>query len=128
MSSNRLIYDTCSYKKELQESVSPYFYQMYPGKFENSSKCRIELGVVGGNNVSIFSGNLVDLESDLRGQNRPASNCPKYQYKPDCSGGKGVDGLPCRPHANLVNLPTCQMVRYPPVVVKSMAGESGCKY
>ena len=82
MSSNRLIYDNCAYNKKIQESTSPLNYTLYPGKFENSSKCRIELGSVGGNGVSLFSGNLVDLESDLRNQSRPASLCPKYHYQP----------------------------------------------
>ena len=77
MSSNRLIYDNCAYNKKIQESTSPLNYTLYPGKFENTSKCRIELGSVGGNGVSLFSGNLVDLESDLRNQSRPASLCPK---------------------------------------------------
>ena len=70
MSSNRLIYDTCAYKKELDQSVGPLNYTLYPGKYQNCSKCRIELGTVGGNNVSLFSGNLVDLENDLRGMSR----------------------------------------------------------
>jgi hypothetical protein len=76
MSSNRLIYDTCAYKKTLDQSTGPFSYSMYPGKFENCAKCRIELGQTGGNGVSLYSGNLVDLESDLRGQTRPASLCP----------------------------------------------------
>ena len=44
MSSNRLMYDACAYKKRLQESTTPLDYTLYPGKFENCSKCRIELG------------------------------------------------------------------------------------
>lgn len=130
MSSNRLPYDTCAYKKSLQESVSPYYYQMYNGKYENCSKCRIELGSVGGNNVSLFTGNLVDLESDLRGQNRPASFCDKYKYTPKCdkSCSNPPDGLPCRPNPKLVNLPSCQMVRYPPMVVSKSQPESSCQY
>jgi hypothetical protein len=130
MSSNRLIYDTCAYKKSLEESVSPYYYAMYPGKYENCSKCRIELGVVGGNNVSLFAGNLVDLESDLRGQNRPASMCPKYKYTPDCKSSckPSNDGLPCRVQPKMVNLPTCQMVRYPPVVLPGAQPISQCSY
>ena len=71
MSSNRLIYDTCAYKKRLLESTGPLNYSMYTGKYENCAKCRVEFGTVGGNGVSLFNGNLVDLESDLRGQTRP---------------------------------------------------------
>ena len=95
MSSNRLMYDTCAYKKRLDESVGPLNYTLYPGKYENCSKCRIELGSVGGNNVSLFSGNLVDLESDLRGQTRKASLAPSKKYHPKCmNNGKNNDGLP----------------------------------
>lgn len=116
MSSNRLIYDKCAYQKELNQSVGPFAYSMYPGKYENCAKCRIELGQVGGNGVSLFSGNLVDLESDLRGQTRPASLCPSNQYQPKCnSRNPSTNGLPCNP-ANmypLKNQPSCQMVRYP---------------
>ena len=34
-------------------------------KYEHEQKCRNELGLVGGSNVSRIKGNLVDLESDL---------------------------------------------------------------
>ena len=117
MSSNRLIYDNCAYNKKIQESTSPLNYTLYPGKFENTSKCRIELGSVGGNGVSLFSGNLVDLESDLRNQSRPASLCPKNYYQPQCSNYSAVSGLPCGEFNknNLVNQPSCQMVSYPSI-------------
>jgi hypothetical protein len=120
MSSNRLIYDTCAYKKSLDESVSPLNYTLYPGKYENCSKCRVEFGIVGGNNVSLFSGNLVDLESDLRGQTRVASLCPSKHYQPNCNKLSGnASGIPCgdlesQPKSN--NLPGCQMFRYKPTV------------
>ena len=73
MSSNRLMYDSCAYEKSLQQSTSPLNYALYTGKYENTAKCRIEFGLVGGNGVSQYSGNLVDLESDLRGVNRHLS-------------------------------------------------------
>ena len=129
MSSNRLIYDTCAYKKTLVESTGPFAYSMYPGKYDNCAKCRIELGSVGGNGVSIFSGNLVDLESDLRGQNRPASLCPQTRYQPQCnSPNNQCDGLPCNPADQypLVNQPSCQMVRYPPVPMPPQFEPVGC--
>ncbi len=82
MSSNRLIYDSCTYENKVKVSSGPYLYATYNGKFENSSKCTLEKNVVGGNNVSLYSGNLVDLESDLRGQTRLASKCPSRKYAP----------------------------------------------
>ena len=102
MSSNRLIYDECAYKKTLQQSTDPLEYVLYTGKYENTAKCRVELGSVGGNGVSLFNGNLVDLESDLRGQTRQASQCPTKKYGP---GSK----------VPLNHQPSCQMVNYPKV-------------
>jgi hypothetical protein len=119
MSSNRLMYDSCAYQKTISESTGSFAYAMYTGKYENCAKCRIELGQVGGNGVSLFSGNLVDLESDLRGQTRPASLCPKDKFQPSCdrNSRSRCDGLPCAPGKQypLVNQPSCQMVRYPPI-------------
>ena len=106
MSSTRLRNDTCAYKKQLLESTSPLNYALYTGKYENCSKCRVEFGIVGGNNVSLFNGNLVDLESDLRGQTRPASRCPSMKYQPSRPNGSSQ---------NLVHQPSCQMFKYPKV-------------
>jgi len=129
MSSNRLMYDTCAYEKNLNQSTGPFAYSMYTGKYENCAKCRIELGQVGGNGVSVFSGNLVDLESDLRGQTRPASLCPKNKYQPMCkSPNQKCDGLPCDPSNQypLVNQPSCQMVRYPSIPQPPQFQPQGC--
>ena len=129
MSSNRLMYDTCAYKKELDQSTGPLSYTLNPMKYENCSKCRMELGIVGGTSVSQIKGNLVDLENDLRGQTRPASNCPSKHYQPNCPDNKIGDacqpsqiqlqGSACSPprtiDTNLVHLRPCQMIRYKPV-------------
>ena len=128
MSSNRLSYDTCAYKKTLDQSVGPLSYQLNPIKYENCNKCRMELGLVGGNNVSQIKGNLVDLESDLRGTTRSASLCPSKHYHPSCEDKIGDE---CQPKSisvqekacgkandidtRLVHLPSCQMIRYKPV-------------
>lgn len=115
MASTRLSSDTCAYKKRLLESTGPLNYSMYTGKYENCTKCRVEFGTVGGNGVSLFSGNLVDLESDLRGQTRPASLCPSKKYQPNCTDNCcGITGVPCDGQSNqLVHQPACQMFRYP---------------
>ena len=129
MSSNRLMYDTCAYEKRLNETTGPFSYSMYTGKYENCAKCRIELGQIGGNGVSLFSGNLVDLESDLRGQTRPASLCPKEKFQPMCKAPNPKnDGLPCDPSSQypLVHQPSCQMVRYGPVPQPPQFKPQGC--
>lgn len=128
MSSNRLIYDTCAYKKSLDQSVGPLSYLLNPIKYENCSKCRMELGIVGGTDVSQIKGNLVDLENDLRGATRTASLCPSNHYQPSCQDKIGDECQPrqinlqakgCGPKRSidteLVHLPPCQMVRYKPV-------------
>ena len=47
MSSNRISYDSCSYKQSLNQSVAPVNFTLDPIKYEHCNKCRIELGVVG---------------------------------------------------------------------------------
>ena len=55
MSSNRLIYDVCTYENKVKVSSAPYNYATYNGKYENSSKCTIERNIIGGNQVSLYS-------------------------------------------------------------------------
>ncbi len=118
MSSNRLIYDKCAYDRKLKESTSPLDYNLYGGKFENTAKCRIEFGTVGGNGVSIHSGNLVDLESELRGQTRLNSLCPSTRYDPRR-----------QPALRLNHQPSCQMQYYPQVPsAPSAYSSSSCKF
>lgn len=76
--SARLPYDPCAYNKSLSESVAPYAYAMYDGKFENCNKC------VHDRYTRPFDGDIVDVESELRNQTRFASNCPSKHYSPDC--------------------------------------------
>ena len=132
MSSNRLSYDSCAYEKSLQQSTSPLDYMLYNGKYENSSKCRIEFGTVGGNGVSLFDGNLVDLESELRGQTRQASLCPSKFYTPN---GKKCDnkgnGLPYSSNScnqKMAHQPSCQMQYYPKTPLPQQSTVTGCNY
>lgn len=117
MSSNRLMYDTCEYKQRLQESVSSIDFLLDPVKYEHKNRCRMELGLVGGTNVSHVKGNLVDLENDLRGQNRPATNCAEYKYIPSNDGFvQGKEYIKPVDHpkvdTTMQHLPTCQMIDY----------------
>ena len=69
MSSNRLIYDTCAYKKELDQSTGPLSYTLNPIKYENCSKCRMELGIVGVNVTEepITDENLFAVDGNMPG-------------------------------------------------------------
>lgn len=114
---NRLSYDSCAYQQTLNQSVSPLSYVLDPVKYNHCDKCRMEVGIVGGTAVSHISGNLVDLENDLRGQNRPNTHCPAYKWVPP--SGNHVQGKDyIKPVDNKVvdttmsHLPPCQMIHY----------------
>ena len=78
-----------------EQSAGMFAYTQLPQKFENPNKCRNELGLVGGTEVSNISGNLVDLESDLLGITRVQSKCIARQYQPACPlGGQGCPDTP----------------------------------
>ena len=128
MSSNRLMYDTCAYKQRISQSVGPLDYMLNPMRYENCNKCRMQLGVIGGPAVSHIKGNLVDLETDLRGTTRKASLCPSQKFHSNCAlgdmnncnpGNITIQGNACtQPRVidtSLQHLPNCQMIRYKPV-------------
>ena len=125
MSSNRLMYDNCAYVTNIKQSVAPTHYMLDVSKYENCNKCRMDLGIVGGVGVSHIRGNLVDLENELRGQNRNASACPTKHYVParlteDNSffqpSSIKIENTPNRKgrtiDTRMQHLPSCQMIRY----------------
>ena len=131
MSSNRLRYDQCAYKTEMNQSVSPLEYVLNPMKYENCQKCRHEFGLVGGTNVSHIKGNLVDLENDLRGATRPATHCPSRKYKPTNKKSINIPSTQCNKEKNIdltpVHLPPCQMLRYPSIPLPSAPNYNTCE-
>jgi hypothetical protein len=62
-------------------------YTMIPQKFYHPNAGRHALGLIGGNEVSLITGNMVDLESDLRNITRDLSKAPAKQYQPSCALG-----------------------------------------
>jgi len=120
MSTNRLLYDPCSYKQALKQSVSPVEYMLNPIKYEHNQKCRPESGLLGGTNVSHVHGNLVDLENNLRGQTYPATHCSQYQYEPPKTNIlKGKEYIKPVEHpdidTNMRHLRSCQLASRTPV-------------
>lgn len=111
MSFNHLKYDSCQTHRQQDENVSMlgYIFSLY--KHENDQKCRHELGLVGGTAVSHIKGNMVDLESELRGQTRVATMCASRQYQPtDKDWIKNDKTEPIQ--TTLQHLPSCQMISY----------------
>lgn len=75
---------------------------------------------MGGTAVSHISGNLVDLENDLRGQNRPGTRCPEFKFIPrsdDQLQGKEYIKPVSHPliDTSMKHLKPCQMTAYPAV-------------
>ena len=101
MSFNRLAYDKCAYKTQLQQSVDPLSYAIFQNKYEHVNKCRNELGLVGGAAVSHIGGNLIDVENDLRGQTRSASDCPTKKFPANAAAKTPVQ-----------HMKSCQMIAY----------------
>ena len=64
-------------------------YTQIPQKYYHPNASRNALGLFGGNEVSQASGNLVDIESDLRGTTRDLSDAPSRKYQPSCLLGSG---------------------------------------
>ena len=133
MAFTRLRDDVCSYNHYLKESTSILNFTLDPNKYYSCKPCRISEGIIGGNNVSVFKGNLVDLESDLRGQTRMASKCPTnlfqvgttVQGKPlnncseSCMHGDKLSSLPCAKAVcdkNLKHLPECNIINMRPKI------------
>jgi hypothetical protein len=118
---NRLTYDACAYSQSLSQSVSPLSYLLDPIKYEHCDKCRVELGIVGGTAVSHINGNLVDLENNLLGIDRPGTLCSAYMYAPSVPGApiQGVEYIKPVVHpsidTSLLHLPRCQLTSYPGV-------------
>lgn len=80
--SSRLPYDNCAYAQDLSQSVSPFAYQMYDGKFENCNKCIYEKF------YRPTDGDVVDAESELRNITRRSSKCDVAKYNPNCKKSK----------------------------------------
>ncbi len=65
-----------------ESKENPQGYDLFWQQHTHAQPTRHMLGVVGGNEVSPIKGNMVDLESDLRGITRVNTFCPWRQYQP----------------------------------------------
>lgn len=121
MASTGLLYDESAVREAIRQSTSPLSYAMFEQKFNNCNKCRVDFGVVGGQDVSLTGRNMVDVESDLQGRTRKLSKATCGSYQPRCAKNGGVcksaSGLPfdcdeCQEDKR--HLRTCNMVQYKP--------------
>ena len=68
-------------KHPFEASENPQGYVESAFAYVHRSPARHQLGLVGGNNVSLPKGNMVDVESDLRRLNIPLTKAPERQYQ-----------------------------------------------
>ena len=68
-------------KHPFENSENPQAYGQTPFAYVHNKPARHMLGLVGGNNVSLPKGNMVDVESDLRRLNLPLTKNPGRQYQ-----------------------------------------------
>jgi hypothetical protein len=69
-------------KHPFEKSENPQRYSEDVWTQVHKEPSRHMLGLVGGNAVSLPKGNMVDVESDLRGLNYPLTYSPARQYQP----------------------------------------------
>ena len=120
MSSNKLIYDKCETNLRLSYNRNMLDWILYDKKYENDKRCHHKLGLVGGVEVSDVQRNLVDVESELRGQNHVLYNCPEKKHQLDNNGiSKGYVDVeqkfckkPKQVKTSFKTLKDCQMVDF----------------
>ena len=103
-----------------EKKEDPQHYDYLASQFVNPTPQRHILGLVGGNEASLIKGNMVDLESDLRGINIPNTFCPWKQYQPPPKNQTEIvrdnTKISLKIDVQKANLPAYQMIAYPAVV------------
>lgn len=102
-----------------EKKENPQHYDDLTSQYVNPRPQRHILGIVGGNEVSLIKGNMVDLESDLRGINIPNTFAPWRQYQPPQQKKDIVRDntkISLTIDIQKAHLPVYQMMGYPAVV------------
>lgn len=87
MSFSRLNYDDCSYMHALKESVTPGEYMVSTPRVDCNAGCYFPSSdiLIGSSGASICEKNLIDVDSELMGITRKATNCPTSKYLPSAT-------------------------------------------
>jgi len=76
-------YDSVNLKSHKQDPYeNPQSFQRLISEVEHPKTARHQLGLVGGNEVSLTKSNWVDVESDLQGITRPNTDCATRKHLP----------------------------------------------
>ena len=105
--------ETASWEKK----ENPQKYAYLVTEYISAEPKRHILGIVGGNEVSIAKGNVVDVESDLRGITIPNTFCPWRKYQPPNKNATEIvrDNVKTKMTIDTspMHLPAYQMWAYP---------------
>jgi len=102
-----------------EKDENPQHYDDLTSQYVNPKPQRHIVGIVGGNEASLIKGNMVDLESDLRGITIPITFAPWRQYQPPQQKKEIIrDNVKTSLTIDIqkAHLPAYQMIGYPAVV------------
>ena len=116
---------------DTQQSMKSTDYLLDNTKFVHEKQCRVEFGIVGGNDVSQTKSSLVDVENDLRGTTRTANKCLEYQYVPTQQNSlEPINYIKCTENPNLnlekEHLKSCNFFDYQEVPKEPILGYDKC--
>jgi hypothetical protein len=114
---------------EAKENQQKYTY--LATEYISPTPKRHILGIVGGNEVSVAEGNVVDVESDLRGINIPNTFAPWRQYQPPPKNQREIkrDNTKIKLDIDVspMHLPAYQMWAYPGMPTPAPIKNEVCK-
>jgi len=113
-----------------EKKENPAHYDFLTSQLIHPQPKRHILGLFGGNEVSLIKGNMVDLESDLRGINIPNTFCPWRQYQPPQPNQPIIrknTKTTLQIDTEKIHLPIYQMISYPAVMAPLPIINEVCK-
>jgi len=119
-----------------EKKENPQKYTYLASEYISPNPKRHILGLVGGNEVSVAEGNVVDVESDLRGINLPNTFAPWRKYQPPPVNQREIkrDNVKIKLSIDVapMHLPVYQMWAYPgmptPLPIKNEVCKNPEKY
>ena len=119
MSSYQEAFEKPAMKTQTEKDENPQSYEYGEYSIQHVKSARHILGLVGGNEVSGIKGNIVDLESDLRGITRPTTRSNARQHQPLHIAQSSIERknakytTPLQINIQPTHLPSYQLWAYP---------------
>ena len=114
-----------------ESKENPQKYSYLVTEYISPTPKRHILGLVGGNEVSVAEGNVVDVESDLRGITIPNTFAPWRKYQPPKKDAKEIKRDNLKTHLDIniapMHLPAYQMWAYPGMPTPAPLRNEVCK-